>query len=315
MAAAAVVTAPTVAGAAAANSGMSPRKSIMTNVSTIKKPKRNKAKENLRTTLMLTIVCVLFLITEFPQSIIIFLSIIKGKDFYANVYMPLGDLFDTVALTNNSINFFLYCAMSRAFRNTFYNTMVSLWCCKFYKRFFVKESSVNSCRPRRPTNLNSANFSLFTATACGQNNLGGSKPSSKNLANSGGKADLIAGANQIEAKSAGGKSEAVAVPSVHDVVEDGQLMPEMLVNSSSGYYNPDDERSGFLAAASLSMAENSAIRKSVVNFKYEHDYDDECDDDDEDNEEEGDYDENEIWKISALLFFLQPALSKFFNLA
>lgn len=286
MAAAAVVTAPTVA-AAAANSGMSPRKSIMTNISTIKKPKRNKAKENLRTTLMLTIVCVLFLITEFPQSILIFLSIVKGKDFYANVYMPLGDLIDMVALTNNSINFFLYCAMSRAFRNTFYNTMVSLWCCKFYKRFFVKESSTNSCRPRRPTNVNSANFSLFTATACGQNNVGGSKPSSKNLANSGGKTDLIAGANQFEGKNAGG------VPSVHDGAEDGLLIAETLVNSSSGYYNPDDERSGFLAAASLSMAENSAVRKSVVNFKYEHDYDDECDDD-EDNGEEGDYDENEI---------------------
>jgi hypothetical protein len=98
------------------------------------KPKRNKAKENLRTTLMLIIVCILFLITEFPQAILMLFSIIYGEplksdSFYNRVYTPLGDLTDMLALINNSINFLLYCTMSRAFRNTFYQLIMRIRCC------------------------------------------------------------------------------------------------------------------------------------------------------------------------------------------
>lgn len=75
---------------------------------------------------MLIIVCILFLITEFPQSILILFSIIRGDSFYVNVYTPLGDLLDMLALINNSINFLLYCTMSRAFRNTFYSLVVKV---------------------------------------------------------------------------------------------------------------------------------------------------------------------------------------------
>ena len=101
-----------------------------------KKPKtvkRSRASENLRTTLMLTIVCILFLITEFPQSILIFFALFKDESFYQNAYMPLGDLFDIIALINNSINFLLYCVMSRAFRNTFYQLLVDSWCYKCFR--------------------------------------------------------------------------------------------------------------------------------------------------------------------------------------
>lgn len=96
---------------------------------TVVKPKRNKTKENLRTTLMLIIVCILFLITEFPQAVLILFSIIHGDpskpdSFYRRIYIPLGDLLDMLALINNSINFLLYCTMSRAFRNTFYTLIL-----------------------------------------------------------------------------------------------------------------------------------------------------------------------------------------------
>ena len=60
-----------------------------------KTQKNNKAKEIMRTTLMLTIVCVLFLITEFPQSILLLLCIIS-QEFNQNVYMPLGKLFNSI---------------------------------------------------------------------------------------------------------------------------------------------------------------------------------------------------------------------------
>ena len=90
----------------------------------LKKPaKRNRNRENLRTTLMLVIVCVLFLITELPQCFLLILS--YDPKFYEQVYMPLGDLMDILALFNNSINFLFYCTMSKAFRETFDSIITS----------------------------------------------------------------------------------------------------------------------------------------------------------------------------------------------
>lgn len=143
-----------------------------------KKPKRNKTKENLRTTLMLTIVCILFLITEFPQSILLLLSILIDRKYYENVYMPLGDLIDILALINNSINFLLYCTMSRAFRSTFYKVMIDMlnmlccsWLiCKSLKRKF-QQNSVESVKKRKNQNfVDSNNFSLFTGYSGFANN-------------------------------------------------------------------------------------------------------------------------------------------------
>lgn len=71
-----------------------------------------------KTTRMLLVVLILFLLTEFPQGILIFLSA-TVKDFYKTVYMPLGDLMDFIALVNNAINFVLYCSMSQQFRSRF----------------------------------------------------------------------------------------------------------------------------------------------------------------------------------------------------
>lgn len=71
-----------------------------------------------KTTRMLLVVMILFLITELPQGILIFLSAVM-KGFYQNVYVPLGDLMDFIALVNNGINFVLYCSMSQQFRSKF----------------------------------------------------------------------------------------------------------------------------------------------------------------------------------------------------
>ncbi|KAK3083313.1 hypothetical protein FSP39_019255 [Pinctada imbricata] len=68
-----------------------------------------------RTTIMLLIVLVLFLLTELPQSILVLLSLFL-KGFFENIYIPLGDTMDILALVNNGINFILYCTMSREFR-------------------------------------------------------------------------------------------------------------------------------------------------------------------------------------------------------
>lgn len=71
-----------------------------------------------RTTRMLLVVVILFLVTEFPQGIVNLLSGIF-HDFVEEVYLNLGDLIDILALTNNGINFILYCTMSKQFRDSF----------------------------------------------------------------------------------------------------------------------------------------------------------------------------------------------------
>ncbi|XP_046564554.1 G-protein coupled receptor dmsr-1-like [Haliotis rubra] len=80
--------------------------------------KSKKDSRQATTTRMLLVVIILFLITEFPQGILILLSATM-PGFYTNVYQLLGDLMDFIALLNNAINFVLYCIMSQQFRARF----------------------------------------------------------------------------------------------------------------------------------------------------------------------------------------------------
>lgn len=78
----------------------------------------SKLREHSRTTKMLIAVIVLFIVTEFPQGVLIVLSATK-EGFFNTVYLPLGDVMDIMALVNNAVNFVLYCSMSTKFRETF----------------------------------------------------------------------------------------------------------------------------------------------------------------------------------------------------
>ena len=78
---------------------------------------------------MLIAVIVLFIVTEFPQGVLIVLSATK-EGFFNTVYLPLGDVMDIMALVNNAVNFVLYCSMSTKFRQTF----LCLYCrCRPYR--------------------------------------------------------------------------------------------------------------------------------------------------------------------------------------
>lgn len=87
-----------------------------------------KKKQADRTTRMLTVVLLLFILTEFPQGILGLLSALLGEAFYRNCYHKFGDLMDFLALLNSSINFILYCTMSRQFRETFSNIFIPDFC-------------------------------------------------------------------------------------------------------------------------------------------------------------------------------------------
>lgn len=72
---------------------------------------------------VLLAIMLLFLISEFPHGVLNLLSGLFDVVF-DNVYEPLGDVLDIVALLNSSINFILYCTMSTKFRRTFVMTFI-----------------------------------------------------------------------------------------------------------------------------------------------------------------------------------------------
>jgi len=82
-----------------------------------------------RTTVLLVVVVLTFVVTELPQGVLAFLSGLDscagltlsadGSSVFDNVYVPLGDVFDLIVLVNSSLNFILYCVMSAQFRATF----------------------------------------------------------------------------------------------------------------------------------------------------------------------------------------------------
>ncbi|XP_047004226.1 G-protein coupled receptor dmsr-1-like [Schistocerca americana] len=78
-----------------------------------------KERQTERTTRMLLAVLLLFLATELPQGVLGLLSGLLGQRFFAECYLPLGELMDGLALFNSAVNFVLYCSMSRQFRVTF----------------------------------------------------------------------------------------------------------------------------------------------------------------------------------------------------
>ena len=100
-----------------------------------RKDESDRAREHNRTTAMLLAVVGLFLLTEFPQGILTLCNIFI-QNFFTDVYWPLGDLLDIMALLNNSINFVLYCTMSRQFRDTFVSTFCS--CCPQHRPGWLK---------------------------------------------------------------------------------------------------------------------------------------------------------------------------------
>ena len=86
-----------------------------------------KAGEYNRTTSMLVAVVLCFVVTELPQGILAFLSGVDERIF-DGVYTQLGDVWDMAVLINSSVNFLLYCSMSRLFRGTFWDLFVAPLC-------------------------------------------------------------------------------------------------------------------------------------------------------------------------------------------
>ena len=100
-----------------------------------KKDESARAREHNKTTGMLLAIVALFLLTELPQGILTLCNIFISN-FYFDVYWQLGDLLDMLALVNNSINFVLYCTMSRQFRDSFRDVFCK--CCPEHRPGWLK---------------------------------------------------------------------------------------------------------------------------------------------------------------------------------
>lgn len=82
-----------------------------------------KRSEHKRTTAMLIAVAFLFIISEFPQGVMVVISSLD-KNIFNNVYIYMADFLDDVVLLNSSANFILYATMSNKFRKTFYSELI-----------------------------------------------------------------------------------------------------------------------------------------------------------------------------------------------
>lgn len=77
------------------------------------------------TSSMLLAVLIIFLSTELPQGLLLTLSgILADPQFHRKVYASLGDFMDLLSLLNSSVNFIIYCSMSRKFREVFFGTFL-----------------------------------------------------------------------------------------------------------------------------------------------------------------------------------------------
>ncbi|CAL8100911.1 unnamed protein product [Orchesella dallaii] len=111
----------------------------------IRRPSNSKgnksSKRTDRTTKMLMAVLVLFLLTEFPQGIMHFLTGWYGPEFFRCYYNTWAEVWDMLALINSAVNFILYCFMSKQFRTQF-RLSFNVHC--FHKYKFMGMSTCNN---------------------------------------------------------------------------------------------------------------------------------------------------------------------------
>uniref|UniRef100_A0A914XM35 G-protein coupled receptors family 1 profile domain-containing protein n=1 Tax=Plectus sambesii TaxID=2011161 RepID=A0A914XM35_9BILA len=91
-----------------------------------------------RTTVMLVVILLVFLLTELPQGFVAILNAIYTTDVHRYIYFNLGDVLDLLSLINSCVNFVLYCVMSSRYRQTFWTVVLPR---SLYRYFFVQTTT------------------------------------------------------------------------------------------------------------------------------------------------------------------------------
>lgn len=92
-----------------------------------------------RTTKMLIIIVVIYVVTELPIGAISFVSGLQYSEshfFYFLLYSYVGDLLDTLTVINGSVNLIVYVTMSRQYRLGFKRTVLG----RYVKKYAVTET-------------------------------------------------------------------------------------------------------------------------------------------------------------------------------
>ncbi|CAI5441924.1 unnamed protein product [Caenorhabditis angaria] len=77
-----------------------------------------------KTTYMLIIMLVVFLVTELPQGFMALLNALYTVEMNMYIYQNVGELLDFMSLVNCSVGFVLYCVMSSRYRQTFGHMLI-----------------------------------------------------------------------------------------------------------------------------------------------------------------------------------------------
>uniref|UniRef100_A0AC35U3X6 G_PROTEIN_RECEP_F1_2 domain-containing protein n=1 Tax=Rhabditophanes sp. KR3021 TaxID=114890 RepID=A0AC35U3X6_9BILA len=134
-----------------------------------------------RTTAMLTIIVAVFLITELPQGIYVFMNgLFPSTHIIAS---KLGNFFDLLSLLNSSINFILYSTMSHQFRSNFID-MIAKYIPKTIERISgnqtiattaVTAKSNKSKNGKDKDTTSKVQLLAISSTKCSQDNSSASK--------------------------------------------------------------------------------------------------------------------------------------------
>lgn len=103
-----------------------------------------RLKQHTRTTVMLLVIILMYIISELPQTVILVEGVASG-DFLN--YMLLGDTIDMLCLINNSVNIILYCAMSKQFRDMLWASLCCIFQISDPKKYKSVQTTITNASP------------------------------------------------------------------------------------------------------------------------------------------------------------------------
>ncbi|XP_062587052.1 G-protein coupled receptor dmsr-1-like [Saccostrea cucullata] len=105
-----------------------------------------RLKQHTRTTAMLLVIILMYIVSELPQTIVLVISYVS-KNFLD--YILLGDTIDIICLINNSVNIVLYCAMSKQFRDMLWSSLCNVFRLSDPKRYMTVQTTVTHTCPTK----------------------------------------------------------------------------------------------------------------------------------------------------------------------
>jgi len=79
-----------------------------------------------RTSYMLIVMLVTFLMTELPQGCLAILNAMYTDDVHRYIYLNIGEMLDLLSLINCNVDVIVYCCLSSRYRHTFLAIVIDI---------------------------------------------------------------------------------------------------------------------------------------------------------------------------------------------